>query len=172
MKKLTIFLIIALTFAACDSAQKKEDPKPEPSEASSPEKIAAPDINNLNNSLEKYPIAGFDYKSSKMPESEWAEWAKSAAPIVKKIISSLPENYVLQATGHTDSIGPEEPTSSKPGNLRISRDRAKTVYNALIKAGITSEKLTYKGVGSSIPDTKYNPKDSRQRRVTFMAIKK
>ena len=58
----------------------------------------------------------------------------------------------------------------KPGNIKISTDRAKTVYDALLNANISSPKLTYKGVGSDelLPD--YDPRAGEQRRVTFKIV--
>lgn len=163
--------MIAMLFA-CDSTQEKAETTTEEPAAAAPALPAAPSVGTLNSSLEKYPIAGFDYKSSAMPATEWQKWASTAAPAVNKIIATMPASHVLQVTGHTDSIGPEQPTGNKPGNIRISRDRAKTVYDALAKEGVDTTKMTYKGVGSSMPDPSYPTDDPRQRRVTFIIVPK
>jgi hypothetical protein len=123
-----------------------------------------------NKQLEKIPVTGFEYKDAAMPSWKYDAWAKTAAPAVKKIIQEMPEGHVFQVTGHTDARGPEEPRGNKPGNIKISTERAKTVYDALRKNGITSEKMTYKGVGSSQLLPGEDPRSPRQRRVTFLVI--
>jgi outer membrane protein OmpA-like peptidoglycan-associated protein len=97
-------------------------------------------------------------------------WATAAAPVVKGVIDKLPEGYVLQVTGHTDARGPEGPVGAKPGNIKISTDRAKAVFDALKAKGVTSPKMTYKGVGSSELIPGVDPKDAQQRRVTFKVV--
>ncbi|MCU0821771.1 MAG: OmpA family protein, partial [Spirochaetes bacterium] len=112
------------------------------------------------------------YKSSKMPENQWDNWAKTTAPVIKDILNKIPDGYVLQVTGHTDGVGPEQPEGNKPGNLKISTDRAYTVYSALKKAGIDSPKLTYKGIGSSELVEGVNERAAEHRRVTFKVLPK
>ncbi|RPI95620.1 MAG: OmpA family protein [Spirochaetales bacterium] len=129
-------------------------------------------VNIQNEQLARIPVGGFDYKSSKVPEQKWDKWATAAAPVVKGVIDKLPEGYVLQVTGHTDARGPEGPVGAKPGNIKISTDRAKAVHNALQAKGITSPKMTYKGVGSSELVPGVDPKDAEQRRVTFKVLPK
>ena len=72
-------------------------------------------VTATNKELERIPVAGFEYKGSDMPSWKWDAWAKTSAPVVKKIISEMPEGYVFQVTGHTDARGPEEPEGDKPG---------------------------------------------------------
>jgi outer membrane protein OmpA-like peptidoglycan-associated protein len=130
------------------------------------------DISSMNKQLTDQSISGFAYKSSKLDNAKWDKWAIKAAPIVKEILNKLPEGYVLQATGHTDSSGPEEATGDKPGNYKISTDRAKTVYDALKRANISSPKITYKGIGSDELLSEYAPKAAEQRRVSFKIVAK
>ncbi len=169
MKRISL-VILSLTialFIACESAPKKEPP---------PKKVSTDTssifVKSSNEQLAKIPVAGFGYKSSKVPAQKWNKFAKDAAPIIKKIIDNLPEGYVLQVTGHADSRGPEEPVGRKPGNIKISTDRAKAVYNALRKEGIDSPNMTYKGVGSSEPIEGVDSADDSQRRVTFRVVPK
>lgn len=143
--------------------------------ASSPEvkqdvKADVPDISSQNGQLSQYPIGGFAYKSSKLDTEKWDRWAASAAPVVQEILNKLPDGYALQVTGHADASGPEEPVGNKPGNIKISTDRAKTVYDALGRANISSPKMTYKGVGSDELLPEYDPKAAEQRRVTFKIV--
>jgi outer membrane protein OmpA-like peptidoglycan-associated protein len=129
-------------------------------------------ISSQNEQLQNHSIGGFAYKSSKLDNARWDRWAEKAAPIVKEIISKLPEGYALQITGHTDASGPENAEGDKPGNIKISTDRAKTVYDALERAGISSPKITYKGVGTEELLNMYDSKGAQQRRVTFKIVEK
>lgn len=125
-----------------------------------------------NKQLAKYPIGGFAYKSSTVEPLNWSKWAKVATPIVSGILDKLPEGYVMECRGHADARGPEEPEGNKPGNLKISRDRAKAVYNALAAEGLKTNKITYRGVGSSEPLAGYASTAAQQRRVTFVIVPK
>ena len=129
-------------------------------------------VGGLNKQLEKASIGGFDYKSSTIPAWKYDAWAKVSAPVVQNVLTQVPEGYVLQVTGHTDSRGPETATGDKPGNIKISTDRAKSVYDSLRRNGITSDKLTYKGVGSAQPLSGVSPDDASQRRVSFVVVPK
>jgi len=129
-------------------------------------------VSAQNKQLAKLPVEGFEYKSAQVPAQKWDMWAKAAAPVVKEVITNLPEGYVLQVTGHTDGRGPEQPAGAKPGNIKISRDRAKGVHDSLGRAGITSPKMTYKGVGFSEPLAGIDADDPQQRRVTFKVVPK
>ena len=124
-----------------------------------------------NSQLARYPMSGFAYKKWDMPTQQWDWWAKNAEPIVRGIINKMPDGYVLEVRGHADSRGPENPEGSKPGNIYISTERAKTVYDALERAGVKSSKMTVRGVGSSEPIPGIDPKSGPQRRVTFSIVR-
>ncbi len=168
-----IFAIcLAFSFAvmiACGGGEqvKKDETAPQ---VQAPSVGADQWVSASNAQLEKIPVEGFGYKSSSVPAQKWDRWATAAAPVVQNIINQLPAGYVLQVTGHADARGPEEPTGNKPGNIKISSDRAKTVYDALKRKGITSPKMTYKGVGSSDLLSGYSPQDAAQRRVSFKVV--
>ena len=167
MKRISLFILTAIVsiFMACESAPKKTESMPATDTSSL-------FVSSSNEQLANFPVAGFGYKSSKVPAQKWDTWAKNAAPVVKKIVDSLPEGYVLQVTGHTDSSGPEEPVGRKPGNIKISSDRANTVYESLKRQGISSPNMTSKGVGSSDPLEGVDGRDPSQRRVTFKVVPK
>lgn len=129
-------------------------------------------VKTSNEQLSRVPFDGFAYKSSEVPAQKWDKWAVTAAPVISGIVSKIPDGYVLQITGHTDGSGPEDPQAQKPGNVKISTDRAKSVYNSLRKKGITSPKMTYKGAGSSEPLSGVDSRDAAQRRVTFNIVAK
>ena len=126
----------------------------------------------LNKQLERATLEGFDYKSSEVPSWKYDAWAKVSAPVVQQTLTQVPDGYVLQVTGHTDSSGPEQPVGAKPGNIKISTDRANAVHTSLRNNGITSDKLTYKGVGSSQPLADTPGTDPKQRRVSFVVVPK
>lgn len=167
MKRVSLLILIAIVtiFMACESAPKKDESMPQTDTSSL-------FVSSSNEQLANIPVGGFGYKSSKVSPQKWDTWAKAAAPVVKGIIDKLPEGYVLQVTGHTDSSGPEEPVGNKPGNIKISNDRAMTVFNSLKRQGITSPNMTYKGVGSSEPIEGVDTRDPSQRRVTFKVVPK
>jgi outer membrane protein OmpA-like peptidoglycan-associated protein len=166
MKKITALIAIIMScflIASCAKEQVKE-----------PAKVGADDtfVPASNTQLAKYPVSGFAYKSSRVPPQEWDRWAKIAAPVVKEILNKLPDGYALELRGHADSSGPETAEGDKPGNLKISTDRAKAVYDSLGRSGISSPKITYRGVGSSEPLAGVDPKSGEQRRVTFVIVPK
>jgi flagellar motor protein MotB len=164
MRKATLFLAALACICAlgCGSKEVKQEPA----------SLPGFDLKLANQQLARIPVDGFAYKSSEVPAQKWDKWAETAAPVVKGIIDRLPANHVLQVTGHTDASGPENPQGAKPGNIKISTDRAKAVHAALRKKGITSEKLTYKGVGSSEPLEGVDSRSPEQRRVTFVVVPK
>ncbi|MDP4761454.1 MAG: OmpA family protein [Crocinitomicaceae bacterium] len=80
----------------------------------------------------------------------------------------------IEIGGHTDSRG------NAQDNLTLSTNRAKAVYEFLISKGVSSDRLTYKGYGSSSPiitDTAINALSSavekekahqKNRRTTYI----
>ena len=66
--------------------------------------------------------------------------------------------------GHTDSIG------SKKSNLKLSQERAKAVHDYLIKHGISSDRLSYKGFGENKPIATNSTRKGRakNRRTEFV----
>ncbi len=167
MKKITLFLVIAFIgfTVACSSSQQGTS-------SSSSGLDSNPVVKASNKQLAKYPIGGFAYKSSDLNTKRWDWWAKAALPIVNDIVAKMPSGYILQVTGHADSRGPERAQGDKKGNLRLSEERAKTVYDSLKRNGVSTSKITYKGVGSSEPIPGISTASARNRRVTFKIVKK
>lgn len=77
------------------------------------------------------------------------------------------ENLKIEIIGHTDNIGQEK------DNLRLSEDRAKSVYSRLIDKGIESGRISYRGDGEANPIASNETEEGRQlnRRTEFI-IKK
>lgn len=71
----------------------------------------------------------------------------------------------IELGGHTDNVGRAET------NQTLSEQRAKAVYDYLVKKGVAAERLSYKGYGQSQPvadnDT---PEGRRQNRRTVFTI--
>lgn len=68
----------------------------------------------------------------------------------------------LHVSGYSDSQG------SEASNMVISKRRAKKVYEALIKAGVPAEQMTYEGYGEANPIADNSTKEGRllNRRVS------
>ncbi|MDG1039406.1 MAG: OmpA family protein [Polaribacter sp.] len=79
---------------------------------------------------------------------------------ITSIMNEFPKaNFMIE--GHTDSTGP------KALNVRVSNKRAQTVYDYLVKNGISADRLTVKGFGedSPIADNKTRSGRAKNRRV-------
>lgn len=73
----------------------------------------------------------------------------------------------IEIGGHTDNTGSED------HNKTLSNNRAKSVYQYLVNKGITADRLSYKGYGSSVPvATNDTPEGRSQNRRTEVKILK
>jgi outer membrane protein OmpA-like peptidoglycan-associated protein/tetratricopeptide (TPR) repeat protein len=74
----------------------------------------------------------------------------------------------IEVSGHTDNVGDEKM------NQVLSLNRAKSVYDFLIKNGIAAERLTYKGFGESQPvdsnDTEKGKANNRRTEFKVLTI--
>lgn len=77
------------------------------------------------------------------------------------------QDMKLSIEGHTDSTGSEELS------LRLSTDRARTVYEFLMSQGVSTDRMKYQGFGSSKPvapnDTEANR--AKNRRVEVIVLR-
>lgn len=73
----------------------------------------------------------------------------------------------IEIGGHTDSVGEDE------FNLTLSKNRAKTVFEYLVKNNVSASRLTYKGFGKSKPISDNNTEEGRKknRRTEIKIIK-
>jgi len=73
---------------------------------------------------------------------------------------------VVEIGGHTDNVGSDE------ANMKLSHDRAKSVRDYLVKAGIASERLQAKGYGETQPVASNETEEGRQvnRRTEFVIL--
>ena len=73
----------------------------------------------------------------------------------------------VEIKGHTDDRGSDE------FNMMLSKDRALSVLNYLIKKGVSQDKISYSYYGERLPLTTNSTPEGRQqnRRVEFELIK-
>jgi outer membrane protein OmpA-like peptidoglycan-associated protein len=87
-----------------------------------------------------------------------------------RVVELLIDNGTLhiEISGHTDNVG------SDKANQKLSEERAKSVVNYLIGKGISSDRLTYKGYGESIPIAPNTTTEGKaqNRRVEFKILSK
>ena len=109
-------------------------------------------LNNIYFNLDSYEINDVTEKII----VEFAEYLK--------INSSL----IISINGYTDDIG------ESSYNQKLSENRALSVYNTIIKHGISSERLRFQGFGEQNPiNNNLNEKErSLNRRTEFFVIKK
>ena len=90
--------------------------------------------------------------------------------VLDELIGFLNENptIFIQIQGHTDNIG------NDAANLKLSGERAKSVYNYLIEKGIESKRLTFQGFGKSMPVATNATEEGRakNRRTVFVITRK
>ncbi len=85
-----------------------------------------------------------------------------------EIVRFLKENESIsvEIAGHTDNTG------SDLHNTELSTNRARSVYDFLVKAGIAKERLQYQGYGSKQPKAPNDSEANRQlnRRIEFKVL--
>lgn len=102
----------------------------------------------------------FETNKSNLLPSSYTELNKVLELLEKE------SNIRAEIIGHTDNIGSEE------FNMELSRKRAESVVNYLIKNGIRHDRLTWKGMGESQPvDTNDTPEGRAGNRRTEMIIR-
>jgi outer membrane protein OmpA-like peptidoglycan-associated protein len=77
-------------------------------------------------------------------------------------------NVIIEIQGHTDNIGADD------YNMQLSKNRARTVYNLLLKLGIPARQMKYKGYGETMPIADNQTEEGRalNRRTVFLIISK
>lgn len=87
---------------------------------------------------------------------------------LQEVIKLLRENeqIKMEIEGHTDNTG------STSHNLELSTNRARSVYDFLVKAGVPKERLRYKGYGAGKPKVDNSTEEGRQqnRRIEFRIL--
>ena len=93
-----------------------------------------------------------------------------AENLVKQAANTLIENprWDIEVAGHTDSVGDEI------DNQGLSDRRAKTVYDFLVKYGVSEDRLSFRGYGESQPIASNDTSGGRaiNRRVELRVAKR
>ncbi|PID93515.1 MAG: hypothetical protein CSA95_07525 [Bacteroidetes bacterium] len=84
--------------------------------------------------------------------------------MVKQLLDDNP-GVKMEVVGHTDSMGTPD------YNRRLSENRAKAVVEKLLGLGISADRLSYKGMGSTMPvDVNNTPEGRAKNRRTEFVI--
>jgi len=98
------------------------------------------------------------------------ELSAESKAVLDQLIEFLSENtgICIEIQGHTDNIG------NDVENMKLSGNRAKSVYDYLLLKGIISTRLTYKGYGKTKPvaDNQTEEGRAKNRRTVFVITKK
>ena len=115
-------------------------------EAKAAQEAAAQKVNT------SYPtsIIFYDYSMSKLTAKD-----KTRLELTAELIKSGPKDRVYTIQGHAD-----QQTGTPAGNKRVAENRAKNVYDYLVKCGVNPKQLTYEGLGNE-PDI-YNIQDANR----------
>lgn len=180
VSKIVLTILLGISLVACSSGNKKtEAPAPEPAPATQDganSRSFSDPVEQFNSMISglRYPDGvarpGFSYKKADV-QNDFAAWADKNVATIKSAMDKIPAEYALEITGHTDAVGPEQAEGDKKGNIFYSELRANAIKTALVKKGIPAARVVTRGVGSSSPIEGLDPKDPKNRRVTFSFIK-
>ena len=113
--------------------------------AAEAEAKAAAEAKKVNTSSSPTSIIFYDYSMSKLTAKD-----KTRLELTADLIKNGPKDRVYTIQGHAD-----QQTGTPAGNKRVAENRAKNVYNYLIKCGVNPKQLTYEGLGNE-PDVYKN----------------
>ena len=141
------------------SAQQLEDAGPRPTPlkplpaAAAAKAAAAPQPLPRNvNTLSPSSIVFYDYGMSKLTSKD-----KTRLELMADVIKDGPKDRVYTIVGHAD-----QQTGTAAGNHRVAENRAKNVYDYLVKCGVNPKQLTYEGKGQRAgTSTESNQKANR-----------
>ena len=165
--KLASVSLFVVSLAACGSSQDSGTDRS--TGLGSPLDIVNKGLSQLGYSPDN---DGYAYKAVAFPAADQKYIEDELKKPLEDALSKVGDGYVLQVTGHTCSIGPRNAMGGKKGNVWYSTQRAKGVYDALIKAGFPKDQLTYKGVADDELLLDADPRDAENRRVTFKIVPK
>ena len=90
------------------------------------------------NTLSPTSVILYDYSMSKLSSKE-----KTRLELMADVIKNGPKDRVYRIEGHAD-----QQTGTPAGNKRVAENRAKSVYDYLVKCGVNPKQLTYEGKGN------------------------
>jgi len=99
------------------------------------------------NTLSPTSIIFYDYSMSKLTPKE-----KTRLELMADLIKSGPKDRVYKIEGHAD-----QQTGTAAGNKRVAENRAKSVYDFLVKCGVNPKQLTYEGKAYTINNFQTGP---------------
>ena len=111
------------------------------------EAAAAQKVNTLSPTSSIF----YDYSMSKLTPKE-----KTRLELMADLIKSGPKDRVYKIEGHAD-----QQTGTAAGNKRVAENRAKSVYDFLVKCGVNPKQLTYEGKGNAANVYENNQKANR-----------
>jgi flagellar motor protein MotB len=124
-------------------------------------------VEGFNSQLALVPVD--EYKMGKLvSKQERNDMIEAAIPVIKAVLPRLPEGYVMQVTGHTDTQG----GAQSKANMTLGAKKAKLVFDELRKKGIAEVKMVNRGVGGTMLSAACQEKENCQKRVSFIVIKK
>ncbi|MEI6900781.1 MAG: OmpA family protein, partial [Bacteroidota bacterium] len=86
--------------------------------------------------------------------------------VLDQLLEFMNENQKIriQVQGHTDNVGRDA------DNLKLSENRARSVFDYLVEKGVSKERMTYRGFGKTIPVANNETEDGRakNRRTVFV----
>ena len=174
--KTVIALSTMLLMISCGSTPEKKLPAKKVVEQPSVKSTPRPKISSgivvktLNKQLDKIPVMGFRAYSPTFNKKQMDFLNNRIFPAVKLAINKIPAGHIILITGHTSKVGNSNRLIPRAKYLSIRR--ARTVYNFLVRKGISKNKLKYQGVGSTDPAISYAPRSAKNRRVTFKVVSK
>lgn len=126
------------------------------------------DVYNLDISLIKVKVGKKVVLNTILFETGKSVLTKSSYDELERLLSILEENpkMKIEISGHTDKTG------SEPLNFKLSENRAKAVVDYLVRNGISSSRLEFKGFGSLQPiaDNATSAGRTKNRRVEFKIL--
>jgi len=133
------------------------------SDSSEPQLTSIEFLSNLS-SGETFilPNIFFEFAQSNLLSDSYSE--------LRRLLDFLMKNITvkIEISGHTDNYGTDE------YNLKLSMERAKTVYRFLVDNGIDSNRLSYKGYGKERPIAPNDTEENRakNRRTEILVLEK
>ncbi len=160
-------LLLALAWAcasqqpASQTSQPKETPKVASSGASLAVQASNAALKPAAEELDVFPpsLATVSRKNRDLLGSKIVR-------VIGDVVNKVPEGYVVQITGHSAKVRLAAESDE------VSVQRAKVVYDILVRNKVDRAKLTYRGVGNSQPREGFADNAPEQRRVTFQVVPK
>jgi len=122
--------------------QPPPTPEPVPEPMSAPQPVAEQEINRCEESLDGVMAdknIEFAFASAELSVTSYG-----VLNALLEAIRSCPE-VLIEVSGHTDNVG------SDSANIVLSEQRATSVVNYLVNAGVAASKLVARGYGSDMP---------------------